>query len=201
MRGQALCAGTVSGRRQPCHRFWHAAGFGVCAVPAGYHEKQAMARAFAAPGLLLAGFLVACARRATACASKARAASPCPRRWPCCGPFRRLCCSSIKLDAAYFAGAGVPAASALECRGKCASSVPLAAFVFVFTFGLYAAQFCPTWYALKQAGPARLLDISSIPLSFGWLSTCSISLAGCKGGCGQKTALCRRGAIPLGLWL
>lgn len=30
---------------------------------------------------------------------------------------------------------------------------------FVLTFGLYAAQFCPTWYALKQAGPDRLLDI------------------------------------------
>ena len=32
-------------------------------------------------------------------------------------------------------------------------------FFLVLTFGLYAAQFCPTWYALKQAGPDRLLDI------------------------------------------
>ena len=57
-----VCPGPFSGRRQPCHRFWHAAGFGVCAVPAGYHEKQAMARAFAAPGLFAGRLSGKCVR-------------------------------------------------------------------------------------------------------------------------------------------
>ena len=82
---------------------------------------------------------------------------------------------------------------------------------FVFTFGLYAAQFCPTWYALKQAGPARLLDIIFYSAFFwmavnlfyflGWLQRRlwaeNGAVCGCDSGPFGRELLCHAGHAEL----
>lgn len=62
---------------------------------------------------------------------------------------------------------------------------------FVFTFGLYAAQFCPTWYALKQAGPARLLDIIFYSAFF-WMAVNLFYFLGWL----QRRLWAENGAVP-----
>ncbi len=64
---------------------------------------------------------------------------------------------------------------------------------FVFTFGLYAAQFCPTWYALKQAGPARLLDIIFYSAFF-WMAVNLFYFLGWL----QRRLWAENGAVPQG---
>lgn len=64
---------------------------------------------------------------------------------------------------------------------------------FVFTFGLYAAQFCPTWYALKQAGPARLLDIIFYTAFF-WMAVNLFYFLGWL----QRRLWAENGAVPQG---
>lgn len=64
---------------------------------------------------------------------------------------------------------------------------------FVFTFGLYAAQFCPTWYALKQAGPDRLLDIIFYSAFF-WMAVNLFYFLGWL----QRRLWAENGAVPQG---
>lgn len=64
---------------------------------------------------------------------------------------------------------------------------------FVFTFGLYAGQFCPTWYALKQAGPARLLDIIFYSAFF-WMAVNLFYFLGWL----QRRLWAENGAVPQG---
>lgn len=64
---------------------------------------------------------------------------------------------------------------------------------FVLTFGLYAAQFCPTWYALKQAGPDRLLDIIFYSAFF-WMAANLFYFLGWL----QRRLWAEGGAVPQG---
>ncbi|MFQ9901754.1 MAG: DUF6056 family protein [Ruthenibacterium sp.] len=64
-------------------------------------------------------------------------------------------------------------------------------FFLVLTFGLYAAQFCPTWYALKQAGPARLLDIIFYSAFF-WMAVNLFYFLGWL----QRRLWAENGAVP-----
>ncbi|HIV89608.1 MAG TPA: hypothetical protein H9998_07785 [Candidatus Ruthenibacterium merdipullorum] len=66
-------------------------------------------------------------------------------------------------------------------------------FFLVLTFGLYAAQFCPTWYALKQAGPARLLDIIFYSAFF-WMAVNLFYFLGWL----QRRLWAENGAVPQG---
>ena len=61
----------------------------------------------------------------------------------------------------------------------------------MLTFGLYAAQFCPTWYALKQAGPARLLDIIFYSAFF-WMAVNLFYFLGWL----QRRLWAENGAVP-----
>lgn len=64
-------------------------------------------------------------------------------------------------------------------------------FFLVLTLGLYAAQFCPTWYALKQAGPARLLDIIFYSAFF-WMAVNLFYFLGWL----QRRLWAENGAVP-----
>lgn len=66
-------------------------------------------------------------------------------------------------------------------------------FFLVLTFGLYAAQFCPTWYALKQAGPDRLLDIIFYSAFF-WMAVNLFYFLGWL----QRRLWAENGAVPQG---
>ncbi|MEI3013708.1 MAG: hypothetical protein V8T36_02505 [Ruthenibacterium lactatiformans] len=91
------------------------------------------------------------------------------------------------------AGAGVSAARAVERRGRRAPTFRWPLLFFVLTFGLYAAQFCPTWYALKQAGPARLLDIIFYSAFF-WMAANLFYFLGWL----QRRLWAEDGAVPQG---